>query len=150
MTYKFIISGPSQPQEAHKATKIGKFITVYDPKKTKDFKNYVRLCCGQQWGGRAPLEGPLEMRIVFNILKPKSTPKKVVFHVKKPDIKNLLASLEDGMKQIVFRDDNQICRTIIEKQYSCTANAVVYLTELTEWRSVIEAGCWIASKADIR
>lgn len=130
MTYKFIISGPSQPQEAPQVRRAGKFNIVYDPKKSAQFKNYVRMCCGQQYGSLPPLEGPLEMTIQFNFLKPKSIPKKVRHHVKKPDLKNLLASLEDGMKEIVFRDDNQIVRTVMEKRYAEVANVIVWLKEL--------------------
>lgn len=130
MTYKFIIAGPAQPQQAPGVRRAGKYNIIYDPKKTAQFKNYVKMCCAQQWGARAPLEGPLEMRLLFNFLKPKSMSKKVRFHIKKPDNKNLLAALEDGMKQVVFRDDSQICKTIIEKRYGDVANTVVFLTEL--------------------
>ena len=128
MTHKFIIAGPSQPQEAPGVKRAGKYNIIYDPKKTKEFKNYVKMCCAQQWGGRLPLQGAIEMKIIFNFLRPKSISKKVKHHVKKPDLKNLLASLEDGMKQIVFHDDNQIMRTVMEKRYSDVANTIVIIS----------------------
>jgi Holliday junction resolvase RusA-like endonuclease len=67
--------------------------------------------------GRVPLEGPLVLEAVFVFVPPASWPKKRLAEVAagreplkqtRPDLKNLLAGVEDGMNGIAWKDDGQV------------------------------------------
>jgi hypothetical protein len=72
-----------------------------------------------------PLDGPLEVRIVFMLPRPKahSTSKglrpNAPTHVsKKPDADKLARCALDSLTGVVFVDDAQIARLVVEKKYS--------------------------------
>jgi Holliday junction resolvase RusA-like endonuclease len=63
-----------------------------------------------------------EMRILvnlrFNLPKPKSYPKRIVHHIKKPDIDNYAKALIDGLvKGRIIEDDGLITDLAIQKRY---------------------------------
>jgi len=63
-----------------------------------------------------------EMRVLvnlrFNLPKPKSYPKRVVHHVKKPDIDNYAKAVIDGLvKGRIIEDDGLITDLAIQKRY---------------------------------
>ncbi|MDI9559696.1 MAG: RusA family crossover junction endodeoxyribonuclease, partial [Pseudomonadota bacterium] len=57
----------------------------------------------------------LECEFIF--ARPKTLPKKVVDHTKKPDLDNLLKALKDAMTGIVWHDDAQIVSLSARKDY---------------------------------
>jgi Holliday junction resolvase RusA-like endonuclease len=57
----------------------------------------------------------LEAIAVFK--RPKSVPKKRVFHTSRPDASNVLKLLEDACNGMLWRDDSQIVSAKIIKQY---------------------------------
>ena len=92
-------------------------IRVYDPSKSRDWKRTVMaqaLVCKPE----RLLVGALEGEMDFYLPRPKSLPKRVVYPVKKPDASNLLKSLEDALKGIVFADDSQIVTVRATKHYA--------------------------------
>lgn len=63
-----------------------------------------------------------DMRVLltlrFNLPKPKSYPKRVVHHIKKPDIDNYAKALIDGLvKGRIIEDDGLITDLTIQKRY---------------------------------
>ena len=77
-------------------------------------------------------EGPLRLTMSFYLPRPKSLPKKVTHHIKKPDVSNLLKSVEDAMKGILYRDDSQIVEVFVRKNYNSTPRVVIGLEEVTD------------------
>lgn len=65
--------------------------------------------------GKPPLTGPLGVRMVFTVERPKSVRRR--FPTVKPDVLKLARSTEDALTGIVWVDDAQIVREIIEKRY---------------------------------
>ncbi len=61
---------------------------------------------------------PVSLHIVFYLPMPKSLPKRVHWHVKKPDCDKLLRAAIDALTGIIFTDDSQIVRISAMKEYT--------------------------------
>ena len=89
----------------------------YDPPKVKDAKD---LLCGHlsTHKPKAPLEGPLSLRVIWLFPKGK-THKHGEWRSTKPDTDNLQKLLKDCMTLCGFwKDDAQVVREIVEKRWS--------------------------------
>ena len=75
-----------------------------------------------------PLEGPIELEVVFWMPRPKShfgtgkragilKPGAPGFHTVKPDTTKLLRLIEDSLTGVVWRDDAQVARQVALKLY---------------------------------
>ena len=114
----FIVTGDPAPQPRHRATNRGGHVRMYIPKNhpVNQWKNNVKDFCNKLFD--SPLEGALSVEMDFVIKRPKSLPKKQNFHIKKPDIDNLIKSTLDAMNGIVFKDDKQVVCIVAAKHYS--------------------------------
>lgn len=120
-----IIEGKPEPQLRPRATRIGNSIRLYDPKTTKDYKNYVKLSAKQQWT-KKPLEGALTVNMDIYRQIPKSTSKKrrklkndkEIRPIVKPDIDNYTKGILDSLNGIVWKDDSQVVSLVANKYYS--------------------------------
>ena len=110
-----LIKGSPIAQGRPRFARIGQGVRAYDPGKSREWKAEVKRQAIQS--GVKVQEGPLYMILHFQLPRPKSLPKKVVHHVKKPDIDNLAKACLDGLKGIAFRDDSQIVRLAATKEY---------------------------------
>lgn len=89
-----------------------------------------------------PMDGPLEVSVVFVMPRPKShfrrngtlRPNAPRLHTNKPDATKLWRSTEDALTGILWRDDSTICRQAVEKVYGDVPGA-----RLTVRRLVTEA-----------
>ena len=112
----FAISGIAVPKARPRATKRGNKAIMYTPDKTKQFENYVKLVAAQH----APeelLTSALEVQLDFFLLRPKSLPKKIRYHTKKPDIDNLAKSVLDSLEGIIYVNDAQVISLRVTKDY---------------------------------
>jgi len=114
----FTVYGNPVAQGRPRATKLptGK-ILVYDPKNAKEWKQLVKL----QAIDRKPFalyQGPIVVELSFQLLRPKSLPKKVTEHIKRPDLENLSKAVLDALKGVVYRDDSQIIELRLRKFYA--------------------------------
>jgi Holliday junction resolvase RusA-like endonuclease len=93
---------------------------MYDPETSRDWKRTVldRVASWVNENNFAPFEAELRMQLIFRLPRPKSLPKKVVFHTLRPDADNLAKAVKDAMKGIVYRDDSQVVFLAIEKKYA--------------------------------
>lgn len=96
----------------------GNFVGTYDPDKSHNWKDYVRSCVLNELKHRPLLETALLMRIAFFLPRPKTLPKKVMWHTKKPDLDNLAKAVKDALKGICYRDDSQIISLLTTKAYA--------------------------------
>lgn len=80
---------------------------IYDPQNSRQWKDGIRAQ-SIPFRPPAPLEGALKLELRFYLARPKSLPKKVVDHIKKPDLKNLISAVEDSLSGVFFHDDRQI------------------------------------------
>ncbi|QAS52828.1 RusA family crossover junction endodeoxyribonuclease [Halobacillus litoralis] len=111
---------------------------LYDPKKSKDFKQYVGLVASQH----APsdlLEGPLNVRV--KVYKPllKSFSKKRTAEaeaglyrpVTKPDVDNYAKGIKDALNKVIWNDDSQVVEFTISKWYSSKPRVEVEISEVS-------------------
>ena len=107
------------------------FVRTYDPKKSADYKSYVRRIANHING--QPLEGPIVMRVDLYRGIPKSWPKKkqeqallgIVKPTIKPDCSNYLKGIEDALNGIAYIDDSQIVLVYVTKQYAAEPRAEI-------------------------
>lgn len=96
---------------------------AYTPQKTSHYEEQIRALYDLH---RGPcFEGPIEVRLQFNMPIPKSATKKMRrqieegadAHIKKPDLDNLAKAVLDALNGIAFTDDSQIAKIKMEKRY---------------------------------
>lgn len=133
----FTVYGEPVAQSRPKATTAGGFIRMYDPKKSKDFKNYVKLAASE-CAPNVLLEGPLKMKVDVYRPIPKSLSKKKAAQAEsgelrptsKPDADNYLKSIKDALKNVIWKDDSQVVEVTVCKWYSERPRVEVQICEL--------------------
>lgn len=127
----FIFEGVAVPQGRGRATVRNRkavtcgaapIVGVYDPGQSRTWKSAVKKAAKAQMAERGwePfVDTPLWCDYRFYLPKPKSKKRSDVFVAVKPDVKNLIAAVEDALEGIVFDNDSRIVRSTEEKRY-CT------------------------------
>lgn len=64
-----------------------------------------------------PTKEAVELMTIFRLRRPVSLPKKVRYHTRKPDGVNLNKAVEDALTGLLYHDDAQVIRSIIQKDY---------------------------------
>ena len=111
------------------------FNKPYTPAKTRQYEERVKLHFMEQVGKRLMLECKLEIEIlaVFSIAKSDSKAKRhakltqQLPVTKKPDGSNILKIVEDGLNLIAYKDDAQITKAAVEKEWGEAPRVVVTL-----------------------
>lgn len=112
---KFVVDAEPVAQPRHRVGSRGAYIKDDHP--IHAFKNLVRVRCSEAMPRRAISLGPLAVRVLFAMPRPKSHPKSDshTWHTAKPDADNLAKSVLDAAKGIVYNDDSQIVSLRAEK-----------------------------------
>lgn len=63
-------------------------------------------------------DGPVSLQLRFYLPRPKSTPKKVYWPAKRPDLDKLIRAIGDALTGIMWSDDSQICVIYAMKLYA--------------------------------
>ena len=126
MRFEFDIEPVEQARP--RATRMGKGIRLYDPKKVTVFKKRLGLLARQQMLDRGldPFDGPLEVRMGFYRPVQTSVSKKersrrlsgVHRPTVKPDLDNYIKSTSDALNGILWADDNLIVSLEAKKFYA--------------------------------
>lgn len=96
--------------------------------RVKDWQHQVAAIAAQR--GVQPFLGPVSIAVTFYLPRPKSLPKKVAAHTKKPDLDKLLRALNDGLTGIAYVDDSQVVQITAAKHYGAErVGAEVYVSE---------------------
>ena len=106
---------------------------AYTPAKTARYEQRVRAAALRVMDGSPPLEGPIALRLMFNMEVPKSWPKKKradafsgkVLPISRPDIDNICKCVIDGLNGVLFKDDSQITDLIASKRYGVPCVKVI-------------------------
>lgn len=104
--------------------KFSKYGHTYTPKKTADYEKYIAEHYKEV--GPGMFEGPVYIKLIFQMPIPKSYPKwklkaiqKGIFkYDKKPDLDNLAKSVLDALNGIAYEDDSNITQLTLVKRYS--------------------------------
>jgi Holliday junction resolvase RusA-like endonuclease len=120
VTFQCTVPGIPKAQARARAYRVGNGIRMYDPDTSRDWKRTVldRVATEAKARGLVPYQGPLFLDLCFQLPRPKSLPKKVLHHVKKPDLDNLAKAVKDAIKGIVYMDDAQVIQLTATKSYS--------------------------------
>lgn len=137
---KIIVPIAPQQQERPRYAKRGRFVQVYDPKKTKIFKQQLGQFVKQYMRENElqPFTEPIVVSVIFyrplqkSISRVEKQRRLGGIHPPsvKPDVSNYLKSFEDGLNGVLWKDDALIIKEIIEKRYSENPHLEI---EVTEW-----------------
>ena len=94
---------PIEPVAASRPRFNGKF--AYTPQKYRLFKEELSFFLKNFYKGM-PLDGALEVCIVFSVTKPKSA--KRLYPSVKPDLDNFVKAVFDSANLILWEDDSQV------------------------------------------
>ena len=125
---KFKIIGKPIPKGRPRFFRAGAHVGTYTPTKTRKWEEFVRFQA-VQYRPKKLWEGPISMALTFMMPRPKSLPKKVVYHIKKPDLDNLAKSIKDALQGIIYKTDSQIIILNLEKKYTLNEYGVVVKME---------------------
>ena len=132
----FTLDLKPQPKQRPRVTKTGH---AYTPQATREFERAVKTMVSAHIS--EPLSGALSLEVLFVYPRLKSEPKRRPerkYKITRPDLSNLVKSLEDGLEGVAFTDDAQISRTVSEKIHAALheeAHIEVTLRELDQYRT---------------
>ncbi len=69
-------------------------------------------------GAPAPLDVPLRVTLVFHLPRPSSTPRRVSWPAKRPDLDKLTRAVFDALTGLLFTDDSRICAVEARKVFA--------------------------------
>ena len=120
----FNVPGTPFAKQRPRATRKGRFITIYTPNETKKYEAKVRDHYNESYNGIL-VAGSLTVEIegIFGI--PSNTSKKKaekmlsdeIKHTKKPDCDNMAKICLDALNGVAYSDDATISRLNISKKY---------------------------------
>ena len=126
-------------QARPRATRMGRGIRLYDPKKVSVYKKQLAMMCKFQYKDQ-PLSGQLTVNLKFYRHVQSSVSKKerklrlIGAHrpTVKPDVDNYIKSTLDGLNGLLWEDDNQIVKIVAEKYYSEHPRIEIEVRDLNE------------------
>ena len=123
----FKIEGKPVPQGRPRAARMGAGVRMYDPPKSKAYKQMVaaKVRSYMKINGIEMMEEPLIVHLNFYFKPPKSYTKKKLklieegklYYTKLGDVDNLAKGLLDGCNKLLFKDDAQIVSLTSSKYY---------------------------------
>jgi len=117
---KITISGDPVSKARPRATVVNGRASMYTPKKSKNFEFLIRQRAEKVF--LSPLEGPVCVKVLFYLSRPKrlvwkTKPMPACPCDKRPDIDNIFKSVADGLNGVAFLDDGQIAEVHLKKMY---------------------------------
>lgn len=119
---KLTIPGEPMGKARPRVTKTG---FIYTPKKTVNYETLIKELFIMKYPDFQPIEGPVEMVLNAWLKMPKSSNKKTgamligeIRPTKKPDMSNILKSVEDALNNLAYNDDKQIVELTLKKRFS--------------------------------
>jgi Holliday junction resolvase RusA-like endonuclease len=121
----FFVPGTPVPKARARVVRQKGFTRSYTPAPTAKYEQSVRFAAFLAYGEKPFFEGPVRLLLELQLEVPKSWSKKkqaqalagAIMPTKKPDTSNVLKSIEDAMNMLVYKDDSQICQTLVRKVY---------------------------------
>lgn len=125
----FTVYGRPQPAGSKRVVPIGgkkggRMIVVDAAKQSRPWKNEVAQVAGRVMDGREVLRGALAAEFRFVVLRPKGhygkrgiRPSAPNYPTVRPDCLKLARAVEDALSGVVYRDDSQIVREVLVKEY---------------------------------
>ncbi len=108
-------------------------VTADNGEKQRAFGSVVSFSAVR--AGLKPMDGPVSLNIKFIMPRPKSLPKRVTAHCKKPDIDKLTRLVADALTGIAYVDDSQIVALSAFKSYAAAGQ--ITGAEITIYRTLV-------------
>jgi Holliday junction resolvase RusA-like endonuclease len=102
------------PMGAVRMTRRGKFVDDA-AQRYLQYKTIISLEARKHF--KEPMNGPIEVRVVFFMQPPKKLPKGRTKPTVKPDIDNMIKGIFDALNKIAWNDDAQVISVISQKHY---------------------------------
>lgn len=112
----------------------------FTPKRTRDWQHLVADHARRAMGNTTPMQGAVSLSVQFYQKVPTSWPRVkrqkaldcAIWPTGRPDLSNLVKSIEDACNGIVFEDDAQIVSLQVVKVYSQAAGVLVRCRPVAE------------------
>lgn len=145
---EFTVYGTPRPAGSKRAVPVGKkggpkrWVVTDDNKKSAPWKDQVSQVAGEamEATGVGLLDGPLAVVFRFVVNRPKghlnsrgelnAAGRRRPYPTVKPDALKLARGVEDAMSGVVYRDDAQIVRELLEKDYGSPERVEIRVYEL--------------------
>jgi crossover junction endodeoxyribonuclease RusA len=138
---EFTVLGTPAPAGSKQAfVRGGKAIVVDASKRSRPWKSRVSDAAQIAMNGRAPLEGPLYLRLSFGVKRPVkhftqsgelgADGRRRPWPSVRPDAIKLGRAVEDALTGIVYKDDAQIVLEAISKHYANAEGVIIQVIEL--------------------
>lgn len=126
----FTVPGAPVPKGRPKARVVkgagGGFAQIYTDAKTREYETRVGQWARKAMTGQRPIEGPCSLTVIFYFQLPKSRPRYQFEAMRRGelpctnqvDLDNCLKAVQDGMNEIVFKDDRQIVSVVAHKRWA--------------------------------
>lgn len=134
---EFTVYGEPIAQGRPRFAVIAGHARAYDPAKSRDYKDYVRLAAAEIAPPKL-LEGALAVAVKVYRPMPKAFSKKktaeaeagLVRPTTKPDSDNYLKGIKDALNSVIWKDDSQIVDVHVSKWYSQRPRVEVQIQNL--------------------
>ncbi len=153
MSVVFTVYGQPQPAGSKRGfynKKTARIIITDDAKRSRPWKALVSDAAAQAMNGAGLLDGPLMLGLEFYMPRPKghyrtgrhagtvrdSAPP---IPTVKPDLLKLARAVEDALTGLVYRDDSQIAREVLDKFYGEPTRVEVRIHRLDATNSEIRS-----------
>ena len=135
---KFTVYGEPVAQGRPRASTVNGHVRMYDPKKSRDYKHYVRLAASQH-KPKELLTGPLKMKVQvfrptlksFSKKKKKQAEEGTLRPTTKPDVDNYVKAIKDALNSVIWKDDSQVVDLQVSKFYSENPRIEVEIDEVS-------------------
>lgn len=132
----FTVPGEPVAKGRPRATTVGGHARMYTPAKTAQYEQLVAVYAAAAMKNAPLLKHPVRLHLGIYCKVPGSWSKKrraaalggMERPAKKPDLSNILKSIEDGMNGIVWVDDSQIVELVCSKHYALEPYVSVSVT----------------------
>ena len=129
----FTVKGSPKAQKRHRHTKKG---FTYDPS-ANDKRDFLVLIHSK--APKSPYMGAITLKVRFCMPYPKKwfrtgkfagqlKPNAPLIHTNKPDIDNMLKFIMDCGSKVIWNDDSQIWKTVVEKVYSLSPETEIWVS----------------------
>lgn len=125
---EFVIPGEPIGQGRPRFARRGKFVSAYDPPKSRNWKACAQEHMRAAMGAAEPLQGPISLEIAATFTCPRSHWRKTAplprrWHVGRPDADNVAKAVKDAGSGVLWIDDSQVARLVVIKAIGAQGEA---------------------------
>lgn len=116
---RFTVRGTPVPQGSIRSLGKGRPSVHANAAALLPWRGHVQIEAERALGGRAPLEGPVEVSLAFYVARPRSAPKRIIWPTKRPDIDKTSRAVLDALTAAgVWLDDSQVVSLHASKAFA--------------------------------